>query len=206
MNRTEPLVLSLETAIGGGSIALVRGNHVIAENDLGNARANVILTAIESILKQTDMQIADVGKLAVSLGPGSFTGIRVGLSTVLGLRRSLNVEMVGVSAFEAIAARSTSEEVVVIIPIGRNMVGYQIFGEARNGPFAVADEESVPVLAIHSAKRAFLVASGHDKIVDELLKNGIPIEMIPEAGLAGIIGQFAVDRNGSDTLEPIYLR
>jgi tRNA threonylcarbamoyladenosine biosynthesis protein TsaB len=213
MTRTEPLILSLETAIGGGSIALVRRKDVIAENDLGTARANVILTAVESILKRTNLQIADVGKLAVSLGPGSFTGIRVGLSTVLGLRRSLNVELVGVSAFEAVAFSSKVYPVAVILPLGRNRFGCQLFTETAIGkeaessdPFVTGSEHLAAKLAELRPKRTILVASDDSEILEVLRRSDIDLEVINEASLAGIIGRFAAKCRGSGSLDPLYLK
>src|SRR6185503_16866701 len=73
-----------------------------------------------------------ITKLAVSTGPGSYTGIRIGIGTALGLKNGLNIPCVGVPVTEAIhVVSSRREKIVTAIPMGRNDIAYQEF-DAEN--------------------------------------------------------------------------
>jgi tRNA threonylcarbamoyladenosine biosynthesis protein TsaB len=81
------LLLALETATEVGSVALFDGADLAAELEFGAARhhAASVLGAIERVLEDTSRRLDDVERIALSIGPGSFTGLRVGLATALGL-------------------------------------------------------------------------------------------------------------------------
>jgi tRNA threonylcarbamoyladenosine biosynthesis protein TsaB len=112
-------VVGLDTASEIASVALVENGRLIAERaypdpevsgcvNAGTAKgrhAEVILPLIASLFETTAVSLNDVTGFALSIGPGSFTGLRVGLSTVKGLAYSSGVPVVGVSTLFAYAAR-----------------------------------------------------------------------------------------------------
>lgn len=79
-----PLLLAIETATRVCSVALARGGELIAERSNSDARLHSerLLPLIDALLASAEVKLADVGAFALSIGPGSFTGLRIGLATV----------------------------------------------------------------------------------------------------------------------------
>lgn len=98
-------VLSVETATSWQSVALLEDGRVLArhDQDAAGAQAQLLLPAIDRLLQQTGIGLATLDGLACSIGPGSFTGIRVGLATCLGLRAATDLPLVLVPTLEAMA-------------------------------------------------------------------------------------------------------
>ena len=98
-------VLAIETATAWQSVALLQGERVLAlsEQDAAGSHARSLMGAIDGILRQTGLGLKDLQGLALSIGPGSFTGLRVGLATMLGFRAVLETPIVPVPTLEAMA-------------------------------------------------------------------------------------------------------
>ena len=87
MTNSKSVVLAIESAICGGSISVLKNGHEMA-NWIGTSnvsKAEDLLVSIDEILVTADISRHDINHIAVSAGPGSFTGVRVGLSAVKGL-------------------------------------------------------------------------------------------------------------------------
>jgi len=109
------LILGIETSTKTCSIALADGKKVRDEISLhlGLSHSERIIPLLDEILKRNGMAIKDVNGIAVSIGPGSFTGIRVGVSTARGLAQSLNIPLAGIPSLDGLAfGTGTSGEVV----------------------------------------------------------------------------------------------
>lgn len=101
-----PLLLALETATPLASVALVRGEALLAERSLSHERpvSAELLPALAELLDAAGVTLAAVDAFAVSIGPGSFTGLRVGLASLKGLAFGSGRPAVAVSTLEALAA------------------------------------------------------------------------------------------------------
>jgi tRNA threonylcarbamoyladenosine biosynthesis protein TsaB len=95
------LTLAFDTATGVATSALVDGDEVLGERA---SRAQTLLEDVDALLRQAGAHPADIGRLAVGIGPGSFSGVRIGLAAARGLALSLGVEGAGVSTLDALAA------------------------------------------------------------------------------------------------------
>ncbi|QYO67343.1 tRNA (adenosine(37)-N6)-threonylcarbamoyltransferase complex dimerization subunit type 1 TsaB [Leptolyngbya sp. 7M] len=140
-HNPDQITLAIETAIRGGSLALLRGTDVVAKSTGSEdvSRAEKIIPSIRQLLASAQMELDEVEKIAVSRGPGSFTGIRIGIATALGLGKAKDVEIIGVSVLDAIiASRHNGESLCSAVPMGRNEVAFK-FG-SNNG------EEAADVL------------------------------------------------------------
>jgi tRNA threonylcarbamoyladenosine biosynthesis protein TsaB len=104
----EMLILGLDTSTARLSLALCAEGQTLAARDVRPERrqAEVILPEVEALLAAAHRQPADLTGVAVGLGPGSFTGLRVGVATAQGLAQSLGKPVAGVSSFLALAAQS----------------------------------------------------------------------------------------------------
>jgi len=106
-------ILGIDTAIPIASVALVEDGELIAEEIVSSKRcsaetgnhAAIILPLIQALLDKTDSTIEELAGIAVSIGPGSFTGLRIGLATAKGIAYESGIPLVGVSTLHAQAAR-----------------------------------------------------------------------------------------------------
>src|SRR4051812_29396863 len=116
-------VLAVDTTSERESVALADGGVVVAEVRLRTAEvpSRRILPAIAFVLESAGVAAADVEGYAVTVGPGSFTGIRVGLSTVQGLALAAGRPCLGVSTLDIVAAlaRGEAPTLVPMIDAGR---------------------------------------------------------------------------------------
>jgi tRNA threonylcarbamoyladenosine biosynthesis protein TsaB len=95
------LILAFDTATDVATSALVADGEVLGER---NSRAVTLLEDVDALLRQAGTHTRDVEALVVGIGPGSFTGVRIGLSTARGLALALGVPVAGVSTLDALAA------------------------------------------------------------------------------------------------------
>jgi len=99
-------VLAIETATPAQSVALLEDDRLMAEAsyDAKGSRGGLLLPTVDRVLRKAGMAAKDLDAVAVSIGPGSFTGLRVGLATAKGLALGIGAAVVGVSTLEALAA------------------------------------------------------------------------------------------------------
>lgn len=100
-----PLLLTIQTASPAGSVALTAGDHLLAEYnlDLLKTPTEWLLKSIADLLEMADVKQADLDAIAVVLGPGSFTGLRVGLATAKGLSLAAGCPLLGISSLRCLA-------------------------------------------------------------------------------------------------------
>ena len=98
-------ILGVDTSTPIGSIALIDGDNVVAEHtlDIVQAHSSRLMPAIDSVLKWGDITVDGLDGCAVGIGPGSFTGIRIGVATIKSICYAVDKPIVGVSTLEAIA-------------------------------------------------------------------------------------------------------
>jgi len=109
------VILGIETSTKTCGVAVTDGGKVRDEISLrlGLYHSEKLVPLVDEILRRNGMAIQDIDGIAVSIGPGSFTGIRVGVSTARGLAQSLNIPLVGIPSLDALALGiGTSGELV----------------------------------------------------------------------------------------------
>lgn len=111
-------ILAVETATTWQSVAILEGDLILAmhEQEAGGAQGALLLPTIDRLLSQSGLELSDLRGLACSIGPGSFTGIRVGLATCLGLRGAAGLPLTLVPTLEAMA-RSLEAAPVPVCPM-----------------------------------------------------------------------------------------
>ena len=123
--KQTPILLHIETATDVCSVALSRGAEVIGlkEEAGGNNHAKHLLPFVEEALKQSGCTVKDLNGVAVSVGPGSYTGLRIGVSTAKGIAYTAGIPVMAISTLEGIAQGAkalwteTSSEQPQIIPM-----------------------------------------------------------------------------------------
>jgi len=141
------LILSLETATRGGSVAVMRGRKVLASSTgiAEESHSINLLTRIESLLGQAQVALSDIDLFVTATGPGSFTGLRIGLATMKAFAATLKRPCVGVPTLEAIAfAAGSSRRTYALLGAGRGEVFAQLFGGSGNGDGVGGDDYATP--------------------------------------------------------------
>lgn len=139
------IVLAIESAINGGSLSLLQ-NGVEISHWIGSAsvsKAEELLVNIDAMLRAAGISKTEIDMIAVSAGPGSFTGIRIGLATALGLKNGLDIKMSSVSALTAMADEIDKHRILVVAaPTGRNAICIQTF-ENSGTPSSVSEPQTI---------------------------------------------------------------
>jgi len=132
----EPVILALDTSSKATSIAVAKGANLL--NSIHTApdekRSEKLWTEIESLLSQAGLAIRDVDLFAVCVGPGGFTGLRVGMAAVKGLASATNKPIVGITSLEAAAfAARPATEVCALVNAYKGEVYSQLFSFDGDG-------------------------------------------------------------------------
>jgi tRNA threonylcarbamoyladenosine biosynthesis protein TsaB len=120
-------ILGIDTATAAASVALIEDAKLVAEEiqsktgkssdgEMAQRRGNhaeIVLPLIQSLLGKTRTTAADLSGIAISIGPGSFTGLRIGLATAKGIAYECGLPLVGVSTLQANAARVTGFDGII---------------------------------------------------------------------------------------------
>ena len=138
-NKREIIVLAMDTTAKECSICITSNDKIITEyNFLSNNDLSVnIIQIIDFLLKKVDFKITDIDALGIGIGPGIFTGIRVGMATVKGLTFYSSTKIVPVNILKAIALkyRKSNYPIVPMIDAKREQIyiaGYTIDGNSLN--------------------------------------------------------------------------
>lgn len=124
-------ILGIDTSTPIGSVALIDGDNLAAEHTLNivQAHSSRLMPAIDTVLKWSDITADNLDGCAVGIGPGSFTGIRIGVATIKSLCYALDKPIVGVSTLEAVAynLRGTNGIICPLLDARRSEVYGAIF-------------------------------------------------------------------------------
>jgi tRNA threonylcarbamoyl adenosine modification protein YeaZ len=130
-----PIILAIETATRAGSVAVSRAEQILASTtgDASSSHSTDLIENVDSILRASGLELRDVDLFAAAIGPGSFTGLRIGLATVKSLAVATNKKCIGVSTLAAVAhAAGNSERTVALLPAGRGEVFAQMLSVAAD--------------------------------------------------------------------------
>ena len=206
-NPPPEITLAIESAIAGGSLSLLSNESELDRwsGDDMVSRAEELLPNIIEMLERQNLDRKMLGRIAVSLGPGSFTGIRIGIATALGLKNSLNISCVGMSALEAMAANlNVRGTVIAALPVGRDLICSQVFEVSEQGIPSPLSEPAAAKSVFDESRSSTIIA--HSSIVD-VIRSQSPDSQVTEAdrNLAWLIGLSAT-RLGRESLEPIFVQ
>ncbi len=154
-------ILALDTGSPVVSVALARGGAVVAERFVAIERSSArLLAMVREVLEEGGIEMAGLGGIAVLRGPGSFTGVRVGLATVLGFHQALGIPVATPTSFQALAAAAPEggEVIVAAVDALRGEWSVQAFAPG-SVPQPRAEPELVAGADLHR------LAGGHPGIV-----------------------------------------
>lgn len=102
------LILSIETTTSVCSVAIAKDGQLLSLRELNskNSHAEILNGYIEDVLKESNTALADLNAVAVSEGPGSYTGLRIGVSTAKGLCYSLDIPLININTLQSLATHT----------------------------------------------------------------------------------------------------
>ena len=143
------LILGIETATQQVSVAIGGHEGVLAVFELSRGRrhAETLTPAIEFICRQADIEICEFGVIAVDVGPGLFTGMRVGLAAGKAIAHALRVPMIGISSLDLLAfpLRYADRTVATVIDARKGEVFYALYRPVPGGVQRMTDARCTSV-------------------------------------------------------------
>ena len=214
------LILAFESSARAASAALLKDGKLLSQYTQcsGLTHSRTLLPMGEDMLKNAELTLNDVDLIAVAHGPGSFTGIRIGVSMVKGLAWALDKPCVGVSTLEAMAWHGLAAGGLVcpVMDARRNQVYNALFSVENGRPVRLTEDRPISLLELAQELKscdrpAFLVGDGAEMSYDYLTARGIACVLAPEnlrMQSAWGVAMAAQDKEpgNADTLLPVYLR
>lgn len=213
------LVLAIDTSTKIGSVALYDKNRgLLGEITLnsGNNHSENIMDSIDQLFKFTGKKTEEIDRVAVSTGPGSFTGIRIGVAVAKGLAYSLNKEIVGINELDIIAnlVGNFKGNIVSLIDARKERVyfaGYQLDEKILERKTEYADGEVVSLLENYKGKETLFLGDGalnyKEIILSEMRENAKFYPDVLSLPRASVLAYLAVDKKADNLmgLEPFYV-
>ena len=211
-------ILSIDTASNLCTVAVLENENCIKEIIVDDARnhSEKIMPIIEQILQETHLALSDISLFVCDKGPGSFTGIRIGVGTVLAFQDTLNIPCIGISSLEALAYNIKQDGLICSLIDAKNNNVYLGLFKLDNGEYTQLGNlefktisETLNILNEFHSPITFV---GDGSIVHQnILKNNFENCLFAEKhelssyslGIAG----FKTYKKGIQTsLMPLYLR
>jgi len=214
-----PLILSLETATTNCSVALASDGKVVASRSInsGYSHSEKINVFIQEVIAQAGVTLKDLQAVAVSSGPGSYTGLRIGISTAKGLCYALDIPLIAVNTLDAMAQGLTSGNDELIVPMidARRMEVYSAVYDSEKK--RVSEIEAIVVdnhyySNFRSEKELVLAGDGADKC-QVLFQNESSIKIqtsfVPQAEFMAELAEQKFRNSDFENValfEPFYLK
>ena len=218
-------ILSLDSTAIAATVALCDDERMLACTTIqnGNTHSQTLLPLVEQTLSYFALHPHDVGLLACSAGPGSFTGVRIGVSTVKGLGFGTDIPCIGVSTLEALAYNLIGHDGLIcpVMNARRGQV-YNALFDSRDGSFTrLCDDRAIALtdldkeLSAYTDRPVYLTGDGYELAVGQLNQSATLLRPTPELlrpQNAYSVAQVALRlyregvRTSHDALVPTYLR
>ncbi|MFY0653637.1 MAG: tRNA (adenosine(37)-N6)-threonylcarbamoyltransferase complex dimerization subunit type 1 TsaB [Cyclobacteriaceae bacterium] len=213
-------ILSIDTATSAGSVAIHKSGELVGlqQYNLEKSHSSLTHVLIEQLLENTGVSNGDLGAIAISAGPGSYTGLRIGVSTAKGLCYALDIPLIAVNTLEAMAQQiaNTNTSKAVFCPMidARRLEVYcSIFGSnmkpIEETEAVIVDESS---FSTHLEKgEVIFFGDGSDKC-EPILKHSnarFVKGVIPSANEVGQLAYKKYQNKEFENLayyEPFYLK
>jgi tRNA threonylcarbamoyladenosine biosynthesis protein TsaB len=212
-------VLAFDTCLGAVSAAVCRvdaaGPHVLAEayEARTTGHAERLMPMIEETVARSGIALGDIDRLAVSLGPGSFTGVRIGVAAARALALATGKPAVGVTSLAAMAHearqvlgdKAKGRLLAVAVDARAGMAYVQLFehGGATSAPMLVASAEAAAMIG---ARRSCIVGSAAVAVAEAVTGGQAEAALVDLQPHARAVAALAADVAPGGPLRPLYLR
>lgn len=214
------MLLAIDTATRQAGCALLDGDGIRAELawEAGKNHSRDLGKAVREVWALGGAGVADIDSLAVTSGPGSFSGLRVGIAYAKGLALARHIPLVGVPTLDALAfqASALSTDVTAVLSAGRGDVYVaRYMGQGENWKLTTAYLLMSLGDTVELAEGSLLVGDASAAVAEAGRSAGITLSVAPvlwqlrRPGFLAELGKRYLDAGGADqrdTLEPLYLR
>ena len=208
------IVLAIDTALAACSAAVLAGGRVLAARSepMVKGHQERLAMLVAEVMDEAEIGFSKLDRIGVTAGPGSFTGLRVGLAFAKGLSVALDVPAVGVGSLEALARSLPAKEarpnevVAACVDARRGQVYLQVFREGRawDEPQAVTAEDAVvEIQRIAGDRHIQLAGSGAAILAPDLPRAQISSAQVPDPVVVARLASLIVEPK---PLAPMYLR
>ncbi|RED51492.1 tRNA (adenosine(37)-N6)-threonylcarbamoyltransferase complex dimerization subunit type 1 TsaB [Aestuariispira insulae] len=210
-------ILAIDSACSSCSVAVLDDGKVQASafEEMARGQAAHLVPMIEDVLTRAGFRAMDMDAFAVTIGPGAFTGIRIGLATARGLGLASNVPVIGITTTEAIAAaaRQGDEPILAVVETKRADIYAQYFSSAGSSAPVACPLDQLPGLVGEGAVK--ICGDGHQRARPVLEAAGIECQICdmpgqPQAEWVARLAQGRIDAEGMAVFDhppaPLYLR
>ena len=184
-------ILALETSAKSVSAAVTQDGALLAQSFLctGLTHSRTLLPMVDAMLQNAGLPLDSMDALAVSAGPGSFTGLRIGVSALKGLAWAADKPCVGVSTLHAMARNLAHLDGALLICAmdARRSQGYNALFEANRGTLTrLCDDRAIGLDELaaelqNDTRRKFVLGDGAALAYDHLSQRGIDCTLVPDA-------------------------
>ena len=169
------LILSIETSTSICSVAIHEQGELLALAEIKEpgAHAEKLLLLVDEVFEKAGLSFADLDAVAGSQGPGSYTGLRIGVSTAKGIAYALEIPLIGINTLQAMAASQSvapGDYVVAVLDARRKEVYTQTFGDSLQelSPIEAVVLEEGDFASILEKGRVYFVGDGVEKVKEEV--------------------------------------
>jgi len=211
-------ILAFDTTISSCTIALIDGNNLVTSSAESERARQVerLFPMIAECLAKANWRYQDLDALAVTTGPGSFTGVRIGIAAAKGLRLVTKLPVIAVSNLELIAwychqtQSGNTHNILVVLDAKREQVFVQLFS-GNAAPLAEPIMLYYKEVAAYAGEAPLLLAGDGKQLVADYLPNGVMIDdgedRVNATMLAAAAAKFYAKRGDADSqLAPLYIR
>lgn len=215
-------ILGFESSAAAASVALCDENGLIAQyfQNSGLTHSRTLLPMAEDLLKNLDLKISNIDLIAVAHGPGSFTGVRIGVSTVKGLAWAAEKQVCGVSTLEAMAynGRCAPEGALICCAMDarRSQVYNALFEIQEEKPVRLCPDRAIAVDELFVEikkmnKTTFIVGDGAQLCYNALKDSDAPLILAPpnirfQSAWGVCMAARGAEGVSAHELLPVYLR
>lgn len=210
---SEKRVLGIDTSSMSLNLALVgEGGFVVSSHqETSKNHASRIPSAIDNVLKPAALEIKDVSAIAVAAGPGSFTGLRVGLSVALAFRSALKIPIYPFSTLFLLAGISETEGKGVVLTDARKSEFYfQLFEKKAGALTELTEPRTIPHSGLSHAVEGsqWIIAMNLKEVIKKPPRNLAFVEhpnLAVQAAKHALL-RMASGEKGAETVTPLYVR
>ncbi len=211
-------ILSIDTASDLCTVAVLEDQNCIKEIIVDDARnhSEKIMPVIQQALSETNLNLKDINLFVCDKGPGSFTGIRIGVGTVLAFRDTLNIPCVGISSLEALAYNVEQEGVICSLIDAKNNNVYLGLFELKNNEYTQlydldfkTIDETIEILKSYTSPIIFVGdgAITNKNLLETNFENCLFVDKNNLSSYSlGMAGLSKYKKGIETSLMPLYLR